>query len=446
MKLHKYQEHAVQQIIDKPAVGLFLEMGLGKTLTTLTAVNRLLFDEMEVTKVLVIAPLRVAQSTWHAEINKWPHLRHLVLSKVLGDVNQRVAALRAKADIYIINKENVQWLVNHYQSGWPFDMVVIDELSSFKSNKAERFKKLRMVRPKIKRIVGLTGTPAPNGLTDLWAQMYLLDQGQRLGTTITGFREKYFILKRSGFGYNPRDEAQEQISKVIGDICISMKAKDYLELPERVDNIIPVTLSADVMKQYLEFEKEQVLSIMGEELTALSAGALYGKLLQFAGGAVYNADRKVIWLHDAKLEALKELIDEAQGKPVLIAYAFIHEKERIMARFKNAKELKGDAGVVAWNRGEIEIGIGHPASMGHGLNLQAGGHILIWYGQTNNLEHYLQFIARLDRQGQREVVVNNRLVAEGTLEMEVAELIDGKADVQERLMESVKARIEKYRN
>ena len=444
MRLHDYQQHGVEHIMENPYCGLFLEMGLGKTITTLTAIDKLLNEEMSVSKVLIIGTLRVAQSVWNAEAAKWPHTKHLKIAKVLGDPNKRVAALREKADIWVINRENVQWLVNHYQSAWPFDMVVVDELSSFKNNDAQRFKSLRMKRPLVKRLVGLTGTPAPNGLMDLWAQIFLIDRGERLGTTITGYREKFFILKHNGFGYNLREGSDQEISKRISDVCISMKAEDYLELPDRVDNIVRVDLEKEVMEKYLEFEKEQILAVADEELTALSAGALYGKLLQFAGGAVYNSDRKVVHIHDSKLEALEELIEAAQGKPVLVAYAFVHEKDRIMARFKKARELKGDAGVIAWNKGEIVIGVGHPASMGHGLNLQEGGHILVWYGQTNNLEYYQQFIARVHRQGQKEVVVNNRIIAAGTIEEDVADSIDKKAEGQDALMNAVAARIRKY--
>jgi SNF2 family DNA or RNA helicase len=458
-KPHPYQEHATEHIIDNPASGLFLDMGLGKTVSTLTAIDKLIF-QMEITRVLVIAPKLVAEDTWTTEANKWDHLRHLKISKVLGTERQRKEALRAKADIYVINRENVCWLIAHYGGAFPFDMLVIDELSSFKSAKAARFKALRQVRPKIKRIVGLTGTPMPNSLLDLWPQMYLLDMGERLGKTITGYRDKYFIPgKRNGhivYEHNLRkgddllgsDVYQQEIYEKIGDICISMKAKDYLDLPERIDRNIEMRFPAKVMDKYLEFEKKQILALEDlEDISAVNAAALTNKLLQFANGAVYDEDG--IWheIHKEKIEALKEIIEDANGHPVLVFYSYRHDKERIEKYLKAYKpqDLKNAEAREKWNRREIPLMLGHPASAGHGLNLQAGGNIIVWFGLPWSLELYLQAVARLDRQGQVESVINHRLIAKGTMDEDVLAALDNKALGQDALMQAVKVRIKKYK-
>jgi SNF2 family DNA or RNA helicase len=445
---HPYQAHAIQHILDQPASALFLDLGLGKTVSTLTAVDTLINDAFEVDRVLVIAPKMVAENTWSREAAKWDHLRHLTISKVLGDEKQRKAALKAKADIYVINRENVPWLVAQYGTAWPFDMVVIDELSSFKSSKAQRFKALRKVRPLMRRVVGLTGTPAPNGLLDLWSQLYLLDRGQRLGETVTGFRSRYFREGRRINGivtdYKPRDEAQQNIHTLIEDICISMKASDYLALPERVDTAIEVTLPDKVLQLYRDFEVEQVMQLMeGEDITAVNAAALTGKLLQFANGAVYNEDREVRIVHDRKLDALEELVEAANGKPVLVFYSYLHDLDRITQRLKAYKpvQMKGKVQEDAWNAGQIPVMLAHPASAGHGLNLQDGGNTIIWYGLPWSLELYQQAVGRLHRQGQTQIVTNYRITVPGTVEDDVIAALDRKAKGQDELLEALKARV-----
>lgn len=448
-QMHPYQNHCVQHILENPYCGLFLEMGLGKSVTTLTAINQLMYEDLEISKTLVIAPLRVAQSTWTDEAQKWEHLKHLRFSKVLGSVQQRIAALKVKADIYIINRENVPWLIAFLQSRELFDMWVIDELSSFKSAQAQRFKALRIARPKIKRVVGLTGTPAPNSLVDLWPQLYLLDMGERLGKTISGYRNTYFTPGRSNghvvYSYNARAAAKEAIYGLIGDICISMKAKDYLSLPARTDVVIAVLLDEATQAKYNEFEKTQVLAFLDseKEITAANAAALTGKLLQFANGAVYTENKEWVEVHTAKLDALGELIEAAQEDPILVAYSFIHDKERMVKRFK-AHSLDGPEDIVRWNAGKIKLLAVHPASAGHGLNLQQGGHISVWYGQTWSLELYEQLIARLDRQGQSKPVFNYHLIAKNTMDEDVYAARSKKAEGQDALMAAVRARIEKY--
>lgn len=444
---HDYQEYAKNWIIDKKASGLFLDMGLGKTIITLTAINDLMFDYFEVSKVLVIAPLRVAESTWNTEIDKWEHLINLKISKVLGNEKDRIRALNSKADIYIINRENVVWLVETLKNKWDFDMVVIDELSSFKSPKAARFKALRKVRPLVKRIVGLTGTPSPNGLIDLWPQLYLLDRGERLGKTLTGYRDRYFLPDKRNqhiiFSYKLKNEAEDRIYEKIEDICISMKAKDYLNLPERINNIVPVYLEEESKNKYKQLEKELLLELEEGDIVANNAAALTNKLLQFANGAVYDEDGKVTVIHDDKLKALDDLIEAANGKSVLIFYSFRHDLDRIKNRYKNAKTLYTAEDIRKWNDGEIEILLAHPASAGHGLNLQAGGHIIIWFGLTWSLELYMQANARLDRQGQKETVIIHHLVARDTVDEDVMKALENKEIGQEALLKAVKARIEK---
>lgn len=448
-KPHNYQNEATQKIIENPYYALFLEMGLGKTISTLTAIDFLMYQDFAVSKVLIIGPKRVAQSVWTAEIQKWDHISHLKAAVVLGDVNKRIKALNSKADIYVINRENIPWLVKHYQSAWPFDMVVIDELSSFKAPDAQRFRALKAIRPRIKRVVGLTGTPAPNGLIDLWSQIYLLDRGERLGETVTGFRERYFSYDQYKRKFKIYETTEKAIYDKIGDICISMKTRDYLTLPERIDIEVPVYLSDENQAKYDDFEEEQVLGYLNSEtgqegqITALSAAALTNKLLQFANGAVYDENKNWHAVHDEKLEALEEIIEQANGKPVLVFYGYKHDLERIGKKFK-IRELKTDEDVLAWNRKEIPLLVCHPASAGHGLNLQAGGHIIVWFGQTWSLELYQQAVARLDRQGQVEPVRNYMLIAHNTVDQDVVEARKGKATSQEALMFAVKARIEKY--
>lgn len=450
-KPHPYQSHSEDHIMAHDAAALFLEMGLGKTVITLSAVNRLLFEELAVSKVLVIAPLRTAQSTWTAERDQWDHLRHLRISKVLGTEMQRKHALKAKADIYVINRENVPWLVGYLGCAWPFGMVVIDELSSFKSPKSQRFKALRKVRPLIRRIVGLTGTPAPNSLVDLWSQVYLLDQGERLGTSVTAYRDTYFNPdKRNGaviYNYKLKSNENEKlIYDKIGDICISMRAKDYLSLPARLDRTIRVDLGA-ALPRYIEFEKIQVMSMdTGVDITAFNAAALSNKLVQFANGAVYDADGGTHYMHDAKLDALDEIIEGATGNPVLVFYWFKSDLARLKQRYKDHDwgELKGEKDIQAWNDGKIPLLFVHPASAGHGLNLQAGGNIIVWFGLTWSLELYQQANARLHRQGQQKAVIVHHLIATGTIDEDIMRALQRKEEGQDALMEAVKVRRLKY--
>jgi SNF2 family DNA or RNA helicase len=460
-KPHPYQHHAIQHIIDHPAAGLLLDMGLGKTVSTLTAVDMLLNDFFEVSKVLVIAPKRVAEDTWSAEVAKWDHLKHLIISKVLGSEAERKAALKAKADIYVINRENVVWLVGYYGTAFPFDMLIIDELSSFKNAQSARFKALRQIRPRIARVVGLTGTPMPNGLLDLWPQLYLLDQGERLGKTITGYRDAYFTPgKRNGhvvYSYDIRGKNEDPligpgyyekvIFEKISDICISMKSEDYLDLPDRIDQVVRVNLPPAVKELYDTFEREQVLALLDEEITAVNAAALIGKLLQFAGGAVYREDKTYHEVHTEKLQVLQELIEAANGQPVLITYWFKHERDRIMRELKAYKpvEVKTAEDVKLWNSGKVQVMLGHPQSMGHGLNMQDGGNNLFGYSNIWSSELYLQVIKRLHRQGQTKPVFNKRLVCVGTIDEDVVEAQERKLSGQEVLMQATKAVINKYR-
>jgi SNF2 family DNA or RNA helicase len=459
-KPYPYQEHASDHVIDNQAAGLLMEMGLGKTVSTLTAIDRLINDLFEVNKVLVIAPKRVADEVWTTECEKWDHLRHLKVSKVLGTEKQRKEALKAKADIYVINCENVVWLVAQYAGAFPFDMLVIDESSKFKSHKAARFKALRQIRPRINRVVILTGTPIPNGLLDLWPQVYLLDQGERLGKTIGTYRERYFKEgKRNGhviFNYELRkaddllgdDFYQREIYDRIGDICISMKTQDYLDLPPCIDRNVEISLSPKVMQQYLDFEKEQVLALEDiEEISAVNAAALTNKLLQFANGAVYGTDKQFYEVHNEKIDELEELLDVASGKPLFCFYSFRHDLERIKKHLKkyNPRELRSSEDIRDWNSGKVSFMVAHPASAGHGLNLQAGGHIVTWFGLTWSLELYQQGKTRFHRQGQTNTVINNRLIARGTMDEDVLSAQDHKAAGQEVLMQAVKARVQKYR-
>lgn len=450
---YDYQRFAEQHILDNPYAGLFLGMGLGKTVTTLTAIDKLIHQDLAVDRVLVIGPKKVVEETWATEIQKWDHLRHLRISVVLGTERQRIEALRTPADIYAINRENVAWLVGYCGGGFPFDMLVIDELSSFKNAASIRFKALRTVRPKIKRVTGLTGTPAPNGLIDLWPQLYLLDQGERLGKTLTGYRNQFFVPgRRNGhvvFDYKLRSQAGEkEIYERIGDICISMKAEDYLQLPKRIDRNKEIHLPDSVMKKYLDFERELVLSLDDtKDISAVNAAALTNKLRQFANGAVYDADKSWHEVHTEKLEALAEDMEAANGENVLVFYQYQHDLERILKHFKAYKPvlLKGAEQIRDWNAGKIQMLLAHPASAGHGLNLQQGGHLIEWFGVDWALELYEQAVARLDRQGQTKPVINSRIIAKGTIDEDILESLAGKATVQDAVMNAVKARIKKYK-
>lgn len=451
---HNYQRYAIEKIIATPYVGLFLEMGLGKTVTTLTAIQRLI-NNLEIAKVLVIAPLRVAQSVWVQEIDKWEHLKGLRAVRVLGSEKKRVKALTTDADLYVVNRENVQWLVAYYSGRKiPFDMVVLDELSSFKNHKSARWKAMRTIRPRLSRVVGLTGTPAPNGLIDLWGQVYLLDQGNALGKFITNYRQRYFVPGRSNgqvvFDYKLQQDGEQRIYDAISDFCVSMKSEDYLSLPPCTYHDIDIELSSKLLASYKEFEKEQVLSLPEEEdgtISAVNAAALSNKLLQFASGAVYDADKNVKHLHDTKLDALVELVEEANGKPVLVFYQFKHEIPRIQQALKGygVEVMNDDTCIERWNKGEIPVLLAHPASTAYGLNMQQGGNIIIWYGLNWALELYQQANARLNRQGQTKPVHVYHLLVSGTMDVEVAKALTGKVATQDGLMNAIKAIVGRYR-
>ena len=414
---------------------------------TLTAIDMLMNDYFEVSRVLVIAPLRVAEDTWSRESQKWDHLKHLRISKVLGSASNRRKALAKDADIYVINRENVVWLTDELSQvgdGWGFDMVVIDELSSFKSHAAKRFKALRKYVTRSSRVVGLTGTPAPNGLIDLWSQIYLLDGGERLGTTISGFHSRYFIPNQRNqhmiYNYKPREEAEQAINAKISDICISMRAEDWLDMPERIDNVQRVKLSDDEMDRYNQFERDCYLDFLEGEVTAASAAALSNKLLQYSNGAMYLADGGYVETSNAKLDVLDEIIELSNGKPILCFYSYKHDLDRIQKRFKFAKKLGGSEDIEKWNNGEIPLLLAHPAGAGHGLNLQAGGNIIVWFGLTWSLELYQQANARLYRQGQENAVIIHHLITEGTADESVLASLQGKKDVQDELLDSLKAK------
>ncbi|WP_017726754.1 DEAD/DEAH box helicase [Halalkalibacterium ligniniphilum] len=449
-KPHPYQEYAIEHVIKNPASGLLLDMGMGKTVSTLTAVADLLHDYFDVSKVLVIAPKRVAEDTWSRETEKWGHTQYLKVSKVLGSQKERIRALLEPAHIYVTNRENVEWLVEYYKKKWPFDMVVIDELSSFKSSKSKRFRALRKVRPLIKRLVGLTGTPAPNSLLDLWPQMYLLDAGERLGKTLTQYRDKYFQAgARNGhivYEWKLKNGAEEAIHERIGDICVSMQAKDHLNLPDRVDNVIKVPMDERTKEKYKQLEKDLLLPFADSDVVADTAAVLSNKLLQLANGAIYDENRDIQIVHDEKLNALEEIQEAANGKSLLVFYTYKHDLERIQQRFKQAKTLDTSKDIQDWNSGKIEMLLAHPASAGHGLNLQDGGHIIVWFGLTWSLELYQQANARLDRQGQKHSVIVHHLVAEGTVDEDVMRALEGKAVGQNALLEAVKARMELVEN
>ena len=448
-KPHRYQTYAINRILDNSAAGLFLDMGLGKTVITLTAI-RYLYGLGEIKKVLVIAPLRVAEDTWTTEAGKWEHLKSLRISKVLGSELDRLNGLLDRADIYVINRENVEWLVKIYGKKWPFDMVVIDELSSFKNNQSKRFKALKKILSRVERIVGLTGTPAPNGLMDLWPQVYLLDRGERLGWTIGEFRNRYFYpgAKNGHIVYDwlLRDGAEQSIHETLSDLCVSMKAEDWLELPERIDVEVKVQLTEGQRKAYKQLERDLILAISKDSnIVASTAAVLSNKLLQFANGTIYDdaGDPKLI--HTEKIKALGRVIEKASDKPVLVFYSYKHDRASIEKHFPNAKQLESSEDIAAWNRGEIPLMIAHPASAGHGLNLQAGGNIIVWFGLPWSLELYQQANARLHRQGQIERVIIHHLITEGTMDEVVMEALANKAKGQDALLEAVKARIAEYK-
>lgn len=450
---HNYQQYCIDRIINDPAIGLFLDMGLGKTAITLSAIKKLKYEYWRVCKVLIVAPKKVAESTWSKEAAKWNQLKNLRFSFVLGSAEKRIKALNTPADIYMINRENVKWLVDYYRNAWPFDMVVLDESSSFKNHQAKRFKALKAIRSHIQRMVLLTGTPTSRGLMDLWAQVYLLDSGKRLGRTITAYRDAYFVPdKRSRttiFSYAPKEGAEEAIYKSISDICISMKAEDYLELPELIYEDIPVQLDTAAQKAYDRLERDTLLPIDETVITAGSAGVLRGKLLQLCNGAVYNDDYEVIPVHECKIEALLETIEQLNGQHAIICYNFKHDKTRLFEALKathsTVKVYEGKAEEDEWNAGNIDLLLVQPASCGYGLNLQDGGHHIIWFGLTDSLELYQQTNKRLHRQGQPYPVIIHHLLVQGGTDEDVIKSLGGKADVQDSLLEALKVRIQKVK-
>ncbi|MBQ3138072.1 MAG: DEAD/DEAH box helicase [Ruminococcus sp.] len=446
---HEYQRYAIEYIKSHPITALFLDMGLGKTVTTLTAINDLMYDSFEVSRVLIIAPLRVARDTWPAEIEKWEHLSNLTYSVVVGTAEERKAALQKQADIYIINRENVQWLIE--EMPFDYDMVVIDELSSFKNHQTKRFKALMKARPKVKRIVGLTGTPSSNGLMDLYAEFRLLDMGERLGRFIGQYRLLYFTPdKRNGmvvYSYKPLPGAEDAIYEKISDITISMRAKDHLNMPELVNSEYAVTLSAEEKEKYMKLKKELMLELPNGEVTAANSASLSNKLSQMANGAIYDDSGEVIGIHDRKLDALEDIIEAANGKPVLVAYWFKHDLQRIQERLKKLhiphSTMDKPDSIRRWNNGEIPVALIHPASAGHGLNLQSGGSCLVWFGLTWSLELYQQTNARLWRQGQQsETVVIQHIIAKGTVDERMMKALQEKDKTQSALLEAVKAELE----
>lgn len=444
---HDYQRYAAEFIIAHPISALLLDMGLGKTSITLTAINDLLFDSFEVHKVLVVAPLRVARDIWSAEIEKWEHLKNLRYSVVVGTAQERISALCAPADIYIINRENIQWLVEESGLPFDFDMAVIDELSSFKNHQSKRFRAFLKSRPKLKRIVGLTGTPAGNGLMDLFAEFKLLDMGERLGRLIGLYRNTYFQPdKRNGmvvYSYKPLPNAEQQIYDKISDITISMKAADHLIMPELVSTEYMVQLSENEKEKYYRLKKDLIFSTEDNEVTAANAASLSNKLSQMANGAVYSDDESVIQIHDRKLDALEDIIESMNGKPLLVAYWFKHDLEQIRKRFE-IREIKSSEDIYDWNSGKIPVALIHPASAGHGLNLQSGGSTLVWFGLTWSLELYQQTNARLWRQGQTaDTVVIQHIIAKGTIDEQIMKALKTKDTTQAALITAVKAEVHK---
>lgn len=442
-KPHNYQKYAVEYIKSHPVAAILLDMGLGKTVISLTAMADLLFDSFEVHKILVIGPLRVARDSWPMEVAKWEHLKHLTYAVAIGTPAERRAALERNADITIINRENVDWLV---ESGYfDFDMVVIDELSSFKNHTVKRFKALQKVRPKVNRIVGLTGTPSSNGLMDLWSEFRLLDMGARLGKFITRYREAFFMPdKRNSqmvFSYKPRPDAEEEIYRRISDITISMKCTDHLNMPELISSQCEVVLSDDERKQYEKLKSELVLTLSAGEITVSNAASLTNKLSQLSNGAIYDDDRNIVEFHKRKLDALEDIIESANGNPILVAYWFKHDLERIRKRFK-VREIKSSQDIIDWNAGKIPVAMIHPASAGHGLNLQSGGSTLVWFGLTWSLELYQQTNARLWRQGQTSgTVVIQHIITKGTIDERILTALNKKELTQNALIDAVKAEV-----
>lgn len=453
---HNYQRVAIDRLVSSSRLALFQDMGLGKTVEVLTAIQELRM-RWRVGRVLVVAPKKVAEATWTAEAAQWDHLKGMRISRVLGTLKKRVRALNTPADLYVINRENVPWLVDYYRNDWPFDGVVLDESSSFKNPQSKRFKALKKVLDRIRWLVLLTGTPAPNGLEDLWAQIYLLDQGQRLGRTITSFREAFFTQDKSYPGqqyrtYSPQPGADKRIEEAISDICVSMKAEDYLELPEYIEDVVPVELDPAAKKAYKKLEREALLQVDGATITAGTAAVLNGKLLQLCSGAVYDTEGRPTDIHTCKVEAFLEVVEQLGGQHALVFYWYKHELERLLKALVEkfpglrVRVYAGEEDERAWNAGEVDILLAHPASCGYGLNLQAGGHHMIWFAFPNwALEVYQQACKRLHRQGQQFPVVSHLLVVQGGMDQAVAAALQEKGDAQEALMQALKAKVQKVR-
>lgn len=448
---YHYQQYCTDRIINDAAIGLFLDMGLGKTVITLTAINELRYNRWAVQRALIVAPKKVAEGTWSKEAAKWDHLQHLRVSLVCGSQQKRLRALATPADVYVINRDNVQWLVDYFKNAWPFDMVVLDESSSFKNSQSKRFKALKLVRSRINRLVELTGTPSSNGLMDLWAQIYLLDSGERLGKTLGQYRERFFDPdKRSRmqiFSYAPKEGSMEYIQQAIGDICISMKAEDYIDLPERLYDEVPVVLDGPAAKAYKQLEREMLLEMAGGVITAGTAGVLTGKLLQLCNGAVYDGDRQALDIHKCKMEAFTEVLEQLHGQSALVFYSFQHDRDRLLEVLApmglRVRVYQNPQDEDDWNNGQIDVLLAHPASCAYGLNLQNGGHHIIWFGLTWSLEQYEQANKRLHRQGQQHPVVIHLLVVQGGMDEDVIAALQRKEDTQGALMEALRVRIER---
>lgn len=447
-KPHPYQELALDWVKSHEKCGLFLDMGLGKTVVTLTAIDYFTFDELSVYRTLVVAPKRVAENTWPEEIKKWDHLKDLRMSLIAGNPKERLKAVEKESEIYVISRDNIAWLVNTVKD-WKWDCLVIDELSSFKNHRSKRFKALKKVTPFFRKVIGLTGTPSPNGYMDLWSQIYLLDRGKRLGKNITAYRNDYWnsYFKGSYNEYELRKGSKEIIDEKISELCISMKARDYLkDLKESIIQDVLVDLDSKEYEKYKEMEKESVLELEDTDITALNAAAVTNKLLQLANGGAYDEEKNFHHIHDRKLDALEELIEEAQGDNILVFYSFKSDIDRLKERFPDARKLETNQDIEDWNNGKINLLLAHPASAGHGLNLQEGGSIIVWFGLTWSLELYLQANARLQRQGQKEVVRIYRLLAKGTIDETVVHVLNGKEVTQEDLLRKLKAEFREFSN
>lgn len=455
--LHPYQLQCIEHIITHPYCGLFLDMGLGKTVATLTAIDYLIYKDLDIRNALVVAPKYVVENVWPNEINKWSHLTHLRIVGIVGTQSKRIEALQKQADIYLVSRDNFAWLCSFYGGKYlPFDMLVFDELSSFKSYKSVRFKAAKHIRPSAKRVVGLTGTPAPNGLLDLWPQMYLIDMGERLEKSITRYRSLYFKPGQSNgqivFNYNLVPDGDKRIHDKIKDICISMNKQDYLDLPDKIVNFVELKFDEPLRKLYDKFEKDNILRLFKDneslDISAINAAGLSNKLLQFSNGAVYDDDKNYHVVHDIKLDALEDIIEGANGEPMLVAYQYKSDLERMKVKLKrfNPRTINSEQDIRDWNDRKIQVLLVHPASMGHGLNLQEGGHLITWFGLTWSLELYMQLISRLHRQGQTQPVIVNILIMAGTHDEDVRKAIENKTIKQGQLMDAVKARIQKYKN